>query len=1166
MSNLIAVLHGVSSKLNEIENESQIYEILNDGIKQILPDSYFIITKLQPDDMNFRIIQSFGFDKYFTAIKALIGKDPFQMDFPFSDLTETMQEEFESRKLYHASGGIYEIANGRVNKTICKTIEKIIDISEVYAISFCIGEKYFGGSTLLIPKTNLESGKLNKECILTIESLASIASFAINKLRDLEILSQKEIELKVVNKELIIQNEEKEKRSSELRKANERIVESEKLLSVIARNYPNSFLSVINKDLTIGFSSGEEFYKNNLNPDDYVGLTLEQVFGENSETIKRHYLKAFSGEKQTFELIIGNQYQQYKVVPLYSEKNEIPQILAVVENITERKLAEKALKESDERWKALLQDNPNLALQGYDKNGETIYWNKASETFYGYSSDEAIGRKLTDLIIPEELKGHVSAAIKEMFTNKTPIPASELKLKCKDGSLLDVFSSHSYFQVPGREPEMYCLDIDISERKQAEAELLNAEEKYRIITQASLDIIFIIDKTGKIIFSNESMSQVLGYQPNEFLGKSFTNFVPKKEIPKYFIKLTDVYKHKEIRDFETQVYHKEGHLVDIEINGKLIKHEGKLVAQGTIRDISERKQAEEALKISEEEHRYLFENTPTGVIYLNTLGEITHANKAAVSILGISLKEMYGLKTCDPRWKATHEDGRDYRCEELPAIISLKTGKTIKNAIMYVFNPTSNSDTIIRINSLPKFKYNEAKPYQIITTFEDITKQTKAEKELLDSKEKYADAQAIAHLGHWEIDIINNNLTCSDEIYKMFDLDPDKFKVSYDTFLDHIHPDERDMVKEAYLSSIQNKTIFEIEHRVLLKSGIIKCVQEKCVTQYNVSGEPIRSLGTILDITERKKAEKKLLVSEERFRLIAENAGEWVWEVDTNGLYTFVSPVVEDVLGFKPEDLIGRKHFFDLLLPQDKEKIRKFTLDIFAAKTPIRHFINTNLHKNGSKVIIETNGVAILDKQGNLLGYRGADADITERKREKDAIRDSKERIQMLNKIIRHDLANDLTVINSAVKIFKRTSDQTMMSEIEKRVRKTLDTIGKYKKQEAFIDSHTLLSEMIIEDVVNKIARHHPELKIEVTGEGKAYADELLYSIFENLINNAKIHGKAKKINITINNEDQLCVIRVADNGSGIPDRIKDKIFNEGFVHGETGHTGIGLYIVKQTI
>ena len=162
---------------------------------------------------------------------------------------------------------------------------------------------------------------------------------------------------------------------------------------------------------------------------------------------------------------------------VYDEQGKPVRMLGAIQDITDRKIAEQALKDSDERWKLLFKDIPNVAVQGYDKNGITKYWNKASERLYGYSSEEAIGIHLTDLIIPEELKSPINNAIKAMYTTKIPIPADEIKLKRKDGSAIIVFSSHSFVEVSGHEPEMYCIDIDISGRKQAELELVKAKEK-----------------------------------------------------------------------------------------------------------------------------------------------------------------------------------------------------------------------------------------------------------------------------------------------------------------------------------------------------------------------------------------------------------------------------------------------------------------------------------------------------------------------------------------------------------------------------------------------------------------------------------------------------------------------------------------------------------------
>ncbi len=153
--------------------------------------------------------------------------------------------------------------------------------------------------------------------------------------------------------------------------------------------------------------------------------------------------------------------------------------------------------------------------------------------------------------------------------------------------------------------------------------------------------------------------------------------------------------------------------------------------------------------------------------------------------------------------------------------------------------------------------------------------------------------------------------------------------------------------------------------------------------------------GLLTDITERKRAEEALRESEGRFKQIAENSMEWIWEVNAEGEYTYASPVVEKILGYRPEEILG-KHFYDLFHPEDREKLRKSAFQVFAEKRSFREFINRNVHKNGDTVWLSTSGAPILDDNGDLLGYRGADIDITERKRAENALRESEERYRLL--------------------------------------------------------------------------------------------------------------------------------------------------------------------------
>ena len=151
----------------------------------------------------------------------------------------------------------------------------------------------------------------------------------------------------------------------------------------------------------------------------------------------------------------------------------------------------------------------------------------------------------------------------------------------------------------------------------------------------------------------------------------------------------------------------------------------------------------------------------------------------------------------------------------------------------------------------------------------------------------------------------------------------------------------------------------------------------------------------VMDISQYKKVEEKLRESEKRFSDIAENSGEWIWEVDAEGRYTYSNTVVERVLGYKAEEIIG-KFFYDFFHPDEREQLKSVAFEVFKRKEPFAGFVNRNIHKDGHVVILETSGVPIIDAEGKLIGYRGADRDITEQKKAEEALRESEEKYRSL--------------------------------------------------------------------------------------------------------------------------------------------------------------------------
>jgi len=175
-------------------------------------------------------------------------------------------------------------------------------------------------------------------------------------------------------------------------------------------------------------------------------------------------------------------------------------------------------------------------------------------------------------------------------------------------------------------------------------------------------------------------------------------------------------------------------------------------------------------------------------------------------------------------------------------------------------------------------------------------------------------------------------------------------------------------------------------------------VEEKTKEQLNNELIELRRRITELEASEikLKEIENALQKSEERFRQIAESSGDFIWEVDVHGVYTYVNPIVDEILGYRPEELIGAKHFYDFFHPDIKETFKKAAFEVFAKKAVFRNFINPNVHKNGNTVILETSGLPVLDSTGNLLGYRGSDRDITLRKKAEVALRESEERYKRM--------------------------------------------------------------------------------------------------------------------------------------------------------------------------
>ena len=215
---------------------------------------------------------------------------------------------------------------------------------------------------------------------------------------------------------------------------------------------------------------------------------------------------------------------------------------------------------------------------------------------------------------------------------------------------------------------------------------------------------------------------------------------------------------------------------------------------------------------------------------------------------------------------------------------------------------------------------------------------------------------------------------------------------------------ERIREKSVHESGVEH----HLETKMVRQDGRVIDVDISLSMLHDSDGDVTGAICVVRDITERKRMEEALRRSEKRFRQVAENAKEWIWEVDAEGYYTYTSPVVEQLLGYTPEEILGRKRFHDFVHPDDAERMQAQSARIFRCKDVFRDVQTRAVHKNGTVVWLQRSGVPILGENQELLGYRGADVDITARVGAREALSCHVREIERFNRLA---TARELRVI-----------------------------------------------------------------------------------------------------------------------------------------------------------